>query len=760
MKKLLKGIFALVLAASCITSLPVQKVNAEVSVPLVEADWDIAAYLINSDTVSEYGTNTGSGDGPARHMIDNKASSWWHSNYNGTNGDGNYSIVVEFNKTLTFDKIQGTGRSAANGKIENFEIYYINNDDASATISANSDQWIQLADTTNAVDGGFLYDCGTTITATHVKINVHDTTGGDNRFGCLAELDFLKTYNNYVEAETATPLDDTSFTVTVSGTNEGDKGNIFDGDATTFWTSQQVDHVNNGGAWLQVDLGDVELINRVDYTKRYYDSNSNRWKCTGNIREYIIEVKENESDAWKQVSTGDISFDEDTSIYNDVTQGGTHQIEFDAVKARYVRIRANSTYHHQAANVNKYMTVADLAIYPANPNVVAYVENKTYDDSTTESFVEAKVNTIKAMSSGTVQITYKVTDPTVDKKMVLFAVSNNATNSGDNYAIWVKPSANKIGVDINGGTGNILNSTHGVNANNTDWHTITIRNVNANNTFAGADNNGVYMQFDEDYRSGNKYTGDARTGFATSVANANSVTTGYVDFADEDELHFSGVIADLKVYSNVLSNEEVIANHRANITKANGGTVEASSVVANRWVKNYIKNDDYIYESGYDAIGNEPIQIVGSLTSEQYLLRYVDKNVLSVKAQAKAEEDGEYKLRFVTSVASLNPEECGFEFVIKNGESVFKEKTIDCSTVYNTISEGDSFVEANDVFNNSASTYFATFSISNIPTDVENYTITLKPYWIPYGDTNKVYGVEKTYTLGDLFDSIPAVVND
>ena len=156
------------------------------------------------------------------------------------------------------------------------------------------------------------------------------------------------------------PLNTEDMTVTVSGTSEGDKSKVFDNDPTTFWASQEVPGgIAKGNPFLTVDLGGEFMLNGVDYTKRYYDSDLNQWKCTGNLRTYFVEVSM-DGEHWTTVSSGDTFADEDYTTKGD---GGTTAIRFDAVKAKFVRISGGSSYHWQAENVNKFMTVGDLALY-------------------------------------------------------------------------------------------------------------------------------------------------------------------------------------------------------------------------------------------------------------------------------------------------------------------------------------------------------------------------------------------------------------
>ena len=207
--------------------------------------------------------------------------------------------------------------------------------------------------------------------------------------------------------DTNKPMDSSKFSVEVSGTSEGNESQIFDDNPTTFWTSQEVDKVEKGNPYLIVDMGDTYKINQVDYTKRFADQPDAYWKCTGNIREYILEVS-NDKKTWNVVSEGK-TFDDES--YNAAKDGGTTKITFDPIKARYIRISATSTYHWQQENLNKYMTVGDLDIYQEEKEVVvdkskleetvkhAYeLDQSKYTEATWKNFEKALNKAVEILS--------------------------------------------------------------------------------------------------------------------------------------------------------------------------------------------------------------------------------------------------------------------------------------------------------------------------------------------------------------------------
>ena len=201
----------------------------------------------------------------------------------------------------------------------------------------------------------------------YYMVNAGETTLGNDAFSgnvTLRVYDLAMGYDEVAElvnpSDERKPLDPENMSVTVSGTSEGDKSTVFDGDDTTFWTSERADEgIQKGNPYLIVDLDEEFIIDRVDYTKRYYNGPQNQWKCTGNLREYVLEVSM-DGETWTEVSAGETFQDESYTTKGD---GGTTQIEFTPIKARYIRISGTASYHWQAENIDKFMTVADLKIF-------------------------------------------------------------------------------------------------------------------------------------------------------------------------------------------------------------------------------------------------------------------------------------------------------------------------------------------------------------------------------------------------------------
>lgn len=183
------------------------------------------------------------------------------------------------------------------------------------------------------------------------KAGVYDTAYGYDKVDEIFQEGFSK-------------LELTNEMITVSGTSEGEKQKILDGDNTSYWTSQQVTEgdVNSENAWLKVDLGATYKLDQIDYTPRFHNGPDNYWCCTGNIKKLIVETSV-DGKTWTAV-TEEGGRDLSKKIVKENNSSFfPEEITFEAKEARYVRISGSESYHWDSQKVNDYITVADLAIY-------------------------------------------------------------------------------------------------------------------------------------------------------------------------------------------------------------------------------------------------------------------------------------------------------------------------------------------------------------------------------------------------------------
>ncbi len=238
----------------------------------------------------------------------------------------------------------------------------------------------------------------------YFKVNAGATTIGSKDFiGKVGVTVYDTAYGYDVVRELSNPsnerkpLDTTGMTVSVPNTSEGNKDKIFDNDPTTFWTSAEVsDGITKGNPYLEIDLNGSYIIDRVDYTKRFYNASENIWKCTGNLRDYVLEISNDGGKTWSEVKSGETFKDES---FTEKGNGGTTEITFDPVEATNIRISGTESYHWQAENVNKFMTVGDIKVFGEKEVSTNLALNKEVIGKWTKTNENVNVNGDKPLSN-------------------------------------------------------------------------------------------------------------------------------------------------------------------------------------------------------------------------------------------------------------------------------------------------------------------------------------------------------------------------
>lgn len=165
------------------------------------------------------------------------------------------------------------------------------------------------------------------------------------------------------------------------------------------------------------------------------------------------------------------------------------------------------------------------------------------------------------------------------------------------------------------------------------------------------------------------------------------------------------------------------------------------------------KYKDWLFAGWYEDEQCEKCVISKDNVTGKKYAKFVPKEVLSVMCQTTqgTEADTEMaKMRIVSSVDTINYREVGFD--IKVGE---KTITKAIKTVYkkiNVTNGGVDFTYGPEIFS-SASTYFATITLVNIPNAAFDKGILIKPYWITL-DGSKVYGVSRYARVEDSYLNI------
>ncbi|HBJ11481.1 MAG TPA: hypothetical protein DDY61_07390 [Ruminococcaceae bacterium] len=174
--------------------------------------------------------------------------------------------------------------------------------------------------------------------------------------------------------------------------------------------------------------------------------------------------------------------------------------------------------------------------------------------------------------------------------------------------------------------------------------------------------------------------------------------------------------------------------HFAGIENINDSVVVYyDNAAAGKLPENTADMDGYVF-AGWFTDEDCTVPLTG--TGAAYA-KYVDKNVLTVKAQVN--QDNNADIRFVTTVDSLDYKLVGFEIEF-GGKIADLEKT-KTTTVYESLNR---FVDGNNtpvsptVFS-PASNFFAAFTVRNVPSDKTSEKFTVRAYWITL-DGTAVYG--------------------
>ena len=135
------------------------------------------------------------------------------------------------------------------------------------------------------------------------------------------------------------------------------------------------------------------------------------------------------------------------------------------------------------------------------------------------------------------------------------------------------------------------------------------------------------------------------------------------------------------------------------------------------------------------------------MTGEAYA-KFVDASVLTVKKQLGANTattSATAKIRFITSIDTLNFQSVGFDVAFLNAGKTFSLKETRAYT--SILEEGGNISTATPKATfGEASSYFVLHSITGIPNAYFSDDITVKPYWVTL-DGTKVYGETNVFTI-------------
>lgn len=179
-----------------------------------------------------------------------------------------------------------------------------------------------------------------------------------------------------------------------------------------------------------------------------------------------------------------------------------------------------------------------------------------------ESYAEEKsVEAIAALKAGSVTVRYRLEDGSTSAPQMLMALSDSS-QWGRYLGFYVTPSSNTIGIDANGLSNTSLFSGRklnldeyagkGVAVNDTNWHTFTVTKADGDLRFYL---DGVFLDH---------WSQGMTSGFFNLVSEADTLAIGKaVRSNNGNAMAMNGAIDSVKIYSSVLTAEEVAREHAA-----------------------------------------------------------------------------------------------------------------------------------------------------------------------------------------------------
>ena len=183
--------------------------------------------------------------------------------------------------------------------------------------------------------------------------------------------------------------------------------------------------------------------------------------------------------------------------------------------------------------------------YPAGTSQDNYVEEDSVAD-------------IASLTAGSITVRYRLEDGSTSEPQMLMALSDS-TQAGVYLGFYVTPFSNTVGIDAQGLSndtlflGKILDlnryAAQGVAVNDTNWHTFTVTK---------ADND---LRFYLDGVFVDHWSVGITSGFFDLVPEADTLAIGKAARSSGNPMAMNGAIDSVKIYSSVLTDEEIARDH-------------------------------------------------------------------------------------------------------------------------------------------------------------------------------------------------------
>ena len=207
-------------------------------------------------------------------------------------------------------------------------------------------------------------------------------------------------------------------------------------------------------------------------------------------------------------------------------------------------------------------------------------------------------------------------------------------------------------------------------------------------------------------------------------------------------------LVEIEAFSTYPSDQSVTGTERDKESKYNIPCITTSKVISytaeefagfrDAEIKEYPTARGFVFAGWYADEACTEVLVADTIDSEAVAYaKFVDKNVLTVRAQITAKEasDTSSHMRFVTTVDSLDYAEIGFKVKIEGREEVTRSSKVVYDSLYALGSDNvvDTLKPESEF--STISKHFAVYSYRNIPQSHFGTTFTVTPYWITLDGT-------------------------
>ena len=162
--------------------------------------------------------------------------------------------------------------------------------------------------------------------------------------------------------------------------------------------------------------------------------------------------------------------------------------------------------------------------------------------------------------------------------------------------------------------------------------------------------------------------------------------------------------------------------------------------------------EDWIF-AGWFKDKSEDNAIASTTKTGTRWAKFVPAEVLSVKCQVAdgttAEQEGNSKMRIISSIDSKRYNKVGFDIVVEGRDKPIHYESTSIAKSIVARNEGVDYNYSPNIFD-LKSNYFITVTINNIPSDYFDNGFYIKPYWVTK-DNTKVYGIERFARVEDYY---------